>query len=216
MRNLTCTLATSGVALLAVLGGSAANAAPPVYNWTGFYIGANAGYGWGNTSVKDEESFNIKTHGWMAGLHTGYNWQFGSLVMGPEFDIGLSGVRGKDPFFDDKDIHVNQRWNGSARLRVGLPVDGLGPNGMMFYGTGGLAVAGWRSKIDDIDKDSRTHFGWTVGGGIEMPFGSSVTGRIEYIYSDYGAKKYFDGAKLDPNLNAVRFGISYRFAPPPP
>jgi outer membrane immunogenic protein len=214
MRNLTATLATSSIALLAALGASEANAAPPVYNWTGFYVGANAGYGWGHGNFEDEK---IKTKGWLGGLQAGYNWQFGGIVVGPEFDIGLSGVHGKDPFFDDKDIHLHQRWTGSARLRVGLPVDGIGGmNGLMFYGTGGLAVSGWRVKIDDEGTDNHTHFGWTAGGGIEVPLGSNISGRIEYLYSDYGSKKYFDGGKFDANQSVVRLGINFRFAPPPP
>jgi outer membrane immunogenic protein len=213
MRNLTCTLATSGVALLAAFGASEANAAPPVYNWTGFYVGVNAGYGWGQGNFEDEK---IKTKGWLAGIQGGYNWQLGSVVVGPEFDIGLSGVHGKDPFFEDKDIHLNQRWTGSARLRAGLPVDGIGMNGLMFYGTGGLAVSGWRVKIDDEGKDSHTHFGWIAGGGIEMPLGSNLTGRVEYLYSDYGNKKYFGDGKFNANQSVIRLGINFRFAAPPP
>ena len=30
---------------------SSALAAPPIYNWTGCYVGVNAGYSWGHTSV---------------------------------------------------------------------------------------------------------------------------------------------------------------------
>jgi outer membrane immunogenic protein len=213
MGTLTDKLATSGIALLAAFGASEATAAPPVYNWTGFYVGANGGYGWGHGNVEGEK---VNTNGWQAGLQGGYNWQFSSVVIGPEFDIGLSGVRGKDPFFEDKDIKLNQRWTGSARLRVGLPVDGIGMNGVMFYGTGGLAVAGWRAKIEDTDKDKRTHFGWVAGGGVEIPFGSNLSGRLEYLYSDYGSKKYFGDGKIDFNQSTLRIGINYRFAAPPP
>jgi outer membrane immunogenic protein len=218
MRNLTATLATSSAALLAVLGAQDAHAQAHAYNWTGFYVGVNGGYGWGGADTAVDK---VKANGWLAGLQTGYNWQLSGVVVGGEIDASLSGVRGKDPFFDDKDISVHQRWAGSARLRVGLPVNGIsGMNGMLIYGTGGLAVSHWTTKIDQLmggsEKDSATHIGWTAGGGVEMSLGGSLTGRLEYIYADYGKKKYFGAEKIDMNLNMIRLGLSYRFAAPPP
>ena len=93
----------------------------PVYNWTGFYVGLNAGFGWGrndadftgdgqNGSGNDlisrvfdgPRNFNqltrsqdIKSDGAFGGAQFGYNWQFaGVWVAGFEADIQASGVRG--------------------------------------------------------------------------------------------------------------------------
>lgn len=43
-----------------------------VYNWTGFYIGANGGYGWGNQDPYDLltnrfDAFSVPFSGWMLG-----------------------------------------------------------------------------------------------------------------------------------------------------
>jgi len=90
---------------------------PSAYNWTGFYLGANVGYGWGNRSAdfaaNDSASaflFGIilpaaggnpapptsfKSSGVLGGVQLGYNWQFNSTwLLGLETDIDWAGLKG--------------------------------------------------------------------------------------------------------------------------
>ncbi|MGO8909149.1 MAG: porin family protein, partial [Bradyrhizobium sp.] len=73
----------------------------PAYDWTGFYVGLNGGYSWGNSS----NSFTAGTlpvttgsqhmDGWVFGGQAGYNWQFNkSWVFGFEGDIDATGQDG--------------------------------------------------------------------------------------------------------------------------
>ncbi len=65
----------------------------PAYNWTGAYIGINAGYGFGRSKWDGlPASFDVK--GGMAGGQLGYNWQFGQFVYGVEGDGDWSDLRG--------------------------------------------------------------------------------------------------------------------------
>jgi outer membrane immunogenic protein len=106
------------LAAVAVIGlASRAHAAPPPapYSWTGFYIGGNAGYGWGNSSFAfspgddtgafllygsgtegiDVHSGTFRESGPLGGMQLGYNWQFGrNWVTGIEADIDLADVSG--------------------------------------------------------------------------------------------------------------------------
>ena len=66
--------------------------APSAHSWTGFYIGLNAGYGWG-TSNWDSAS-GISPKGALAGGTFGYNLQTGSWVWGLEGDVDWSGIKG--------------------------------------------------------------------------------------------------------------------------
>jgi outer membrane immunogenic protein len=108
-------LATAAVATIAATSAFAADMAPrytkappmaAVYNWTGFYIGVNAGYSWGRSNT-DAYFYNNATNaligtgstafdmnGWVAGGQAGYNWQRERWVLGLEGDIQATGQRG--------------------------------------------------------------------------------------------------------------------------
>jgi outer membrane immunogenic protein len=102
-----------GVALLAFLAGNSAFAqdrarsspqysAMPVtvYNWNGFYAGANLGGSFGGSSA--DVSFagtafaptSQRMDGVLGGLQAGYNWQSGRALFGAETDIQATGQKG--------------------------------------------------------------------------------------------------------------------------
>ena len=110
------TIATAAFAVTAAISSAFAadmaprytKAPPPVvlYNWTGFYIGGNAGYSWGRSNT-DGYFYNNTTNvllgtgngafdmdGWVAGGQAGYNWQAGSWVLGVEGDAQATGQKG--------------------------------------------------------------------------------------------------------------------------
>src|SRR6266496_4974062 len=117
----------------------------PVWSWTGFYIGADAGYGWSNVdhSVTNALSVSTKPSGFVGGIYAGYNWQFGQqFVAGLETDIawanitatsGTFGKIGLVPFAIQAQDTL--RWLGTTRARFGfLPVQSV-----MVYGSIGGA-----------------------------------------------------------------------------
>jgi outer membrane immunogenic protein len=132
------------------------------YNWTGFYAGLNAGYGWGSGSAKLETSgtatalfkdviglgsipasMTFNRSGFIGGGQIGYNYQISSIVLGVEADLDGAHVRGSSavptdvaalgPAIISADSTLN--WLGTARARLGFtPVDRW-----LVYATGGLA-----------------------------------------------------------------------------
>ena len=135
--------------------------APPavveVYNWTGFYIGANVGYSWGRSDdsvliSRFATGFPLNAaagrndvNGAIGGGQIGYNWQLTNWLVGLEADIQASGERGSLGFTclacadDGTNITsvVTQRlnWFGTVRGRAGFLVT---PS-ILLYGTGGFA-----------------------------------------------------------------------------
>ena len=186
------------------------------FNWTGLYIGAQVGYGWGNTTAESgplagfNQTYDYNTNGAVGGGHLGYNWQAQNLVFGIETDIEASGIsgggRGSLGFQHDTDIN----WIGSLRGRLGVAYDRT-----LFY-----ATAGWAYGDVQIDKGfgsySDVRSGWTAGAGIEHAFSPNMTMRFEYRYTDLGSTTATSTAlnsidKSDVDFHAVRAGVSFKF-----
>src|SRR5262249_3764244 len=102
------------------------------FSWTGFYLGAHAGYGWSNVDWQGL-SDSLEGSGWLAGGQIGYNWQRGALVFGLEADASgnwMDGSRAGNTYEID--------WQASIRARLGLAVNN---NRTLLYTTGGVAWA---------------------------------------------------------------------------
>lgn len=65
----------------------------PAFAWTGFYVGANAGYGFGQIS-KAGTLFNDPA-GFVGGGQIGYNYQMNNIVFGLEGDLQYADLRDK-------------------------------------------------------------------------------------------------------------------------
>ena len=129
------------------------------YNWTGFYVGGNVGYSWGDGDLTYNESafgfFGLPTSisgshnldGAIGGFQAGYNWQLDNRwVAGFETDFQWSGEKASttfsDPYsvdFEGGNISGNLSskllWFGTVRGRVGV----LATPTILIYVTGGLA-----------------------------------------------------------------------------
>jgi outer membrane immunogenic protein len=210
-------LAATTLLALPMFGGFAfaADMAPaPAYDWTGFYLGVNAGYGWqpdynvsvnGTPLIEVSQPNAVPYHvgsdnngGFIGGAQAGYNWQSSALVLGIEADIQYSGMNGDGAGCsvlgcDDVKTSISQElnWFGTVRPRIGFAADRA-----LFYATGGLIYGGVEDKgnIDEFagvgrqfkGDSSSTQVGWTAGGGIEYAFADNWTGKIEYLYYDLG------------------------------
>ncbi|MGP0091064.1 MAG: outer membrane protein [Xanthobacteraceae bacterium] len=181
----------------------------PLYNWTGFYVGGNVGYSWGNsnTTVDFYDSVtgallastngSFGMDGVVGGGQAGYNWQTGKWVWGLEADLQASGHQGSATFAcgaacplpgTTATIDEKLEWFGTARARLGYTVTPT----VLVYATGGLAYGeismnGLGSPTPNTLSVSTLRAGWTVGGGIEAALGRGWTGKIEYLYMDLGS-----------------------------
>ena len=186
---------------------------PVGYNWTGFYLGINGGYGWGRSNW-DAFATTTDVSGWMAGLTAGYNWQaMGSpWVFGLEGDIDWSNIKGSTTVNCAVGCETKNTWLSTVRGRVGYAWDRFLP-----YFTGGLAVGGVEANRAGFTGDSETRAGWTIGGGVEFALAPQWSAKVEYLYVDLGS---FDcgtrcGAFSPDNVSftssLVRGGINYKF-----
>jgi len=212
----------------------------PVFTWTGFYVGVNAGYAFnGDSDLKDVNFNNFNNAGFdfarksddgsfTGGAQAGYNYQMGSVVFGIEADINYVNLEKKfEAGFNDAfaALHAKSEveWFGTVRPRLGfVPVDRL-----LVFVTGGLAygqvkTSGTYTQANGFflggSKDD-TRVGWTLGAGLEYAITDNITVKGEYAYVDLGDKTHsvhdslgnFLTVKDETNFHIVRAGVNYKF-----
>lgn len=151
------------VACIAGLALSSAPARAADPGWSGFYIGANGGYGWNNASLSDRpgdqntagvflgqpnvasSSVSFESKGWLGGVQAGYNWHLSQRwLAGIEADFDWSDIGGNGAaptvvFFGNNPATLNAsqkvEWFGTLRARVGV----LPTADLLLFATGGLA-----------------------------------------------------------------------------
>ena len=184
----------------------------PVYNWTGLYVGINAGAGWGSSNWDSLGSIDLK--GGMVGGTAGYNWQGGPWVLGVEGDIDWSGIDGNstNTLLCPLGCRTANSWLGTVRGRVGYGFDRIMP-----YLTAGIAFGNIKASSPGFAGVSETHAGWTVGAGLEVALLGRWTAKAEYLYVDLGEDKcgLNCGFQAVDNVNfkthILRGGLNYRF-----
>ncbi|MBZ0215997.1 MAG: outer membrane beta-barrel protein, partial [Fimbriimonadaceae bacterium] len=148
------------------------------HDWTGIYLGLNAGYQWGNADLDvthrpsqaafgaNPYSVNHDPDGFLGGVQAGYNWQSDMFVFGVEADIQfmnadssrtttpliLFGGAPQAGSFAISRSELNAL--GTLRARVGAAMDRN-----LFYLTGGLAFG----QVEDF---SRAQYGGGVGNAF--------------------------------------------------
>ena len=239
-RILLASVAALGLAGTASAADLAVKAPPlvPVFTWTGCYLGANAGY------IASREKYttnratfvdpvrvplsanNLLTHSYKgngssgeAGGQFGCQYQWGSWVLGGEWDFQWSGLKENNVFNfpaitdpatgftwppRNEFVHKQLDWFSTARARLGYAIW----DRVLLYGTAGLAVgaldsftqvfflnpAGQNCSLAAVPCAEgayrKERLGWTAGGGVEWAFANNWTVKAEFLYLDFGSFDY--------------------------
>jgi len=208
-------------------------APPPVFSWTGWYVGANGGGGWGLTDhtatvgltgLPALTTGNFNTSGALAGGTIGYNYQIGGWLLGAEADLDWSNIRGTfntaaaiPGGVATASLSSQLNWLDTARVRLGFVWDRA-----LFYGTAGAAYGGLTATASATATvggitavataaDTQTRFGWTAGAGVEYAFTNSLSAKVEYLFVDLGSQNQIiiDNVKFTANI--VRGGVNLHF-----
>jgi outer membrane immunogenic protein len=248
-------LATVGVAALGVAGLSTAGLAPAfaadlaprtytkapamvaVYDWTGFYIGINAGGAsshncWNLTNVagfavpSTSEGCHDAT-GAVVGGQIGYRWQSASWVFGVEAQGDWADLKGSNT---SSPAALAPVVNHTKIDGIGLFTGQVGYtwNNVLGYVKGGAAVthdkySGSLAPFGQLDQASETRWGGAVGAGLEVGFAQGWSVGVEYDHLFMGRRDItfpantlvnsrVDSIKQDVDMGTVR--LNYRFGGP--
>ena len=188
---------------------------PLAYNWTGFYVGINGGYGWGKsnwTAITGASTGDFDITGGLVGGTIGYNWQTGIVVLGVEGDIDGGSIRGTGNAVGGAPCcETKNTWLGTARARLGY----AGWTRWLPYVTGGAAFGNIK-MTSSTGSEAHSRTGWTAGGGLEYAIYSAWSVKAEYLYVDLGTTGCTTPTCI-PNIsvkyktNILRAGLNYRF-----
>jgi outer membrane immunogenic protein len=204
-------------------------APPPFFSWTGFYIGAHVGAGWGTKEYSDFADTGVlifsgplgsyTVNGFLGGGQIGYNWQSGRLVLGIEADASWADIKGSGFIFPVSPISTKIESLGTITGRIGGTIDHA-----LIYLKGGGAWVHEKHSIDGFTTSSKSRWGWTVGAGVEYGLTPNWSAKIEYNYLDFGRKTHTFAEIEDPGdsiswdvrqtIHTFKFGVNYRFGAP--
>jgi opacity protein-like surface antigen len=232
------TLAFVGATRAADLPRITYKAPPPIFSWSGIYIGVHAGTALG----LQEDTFTLPTlrstnqhinTGFLGGAQLGLNYQLGPWVVGAEAQLSWSGLDGTNTCEPGAPVAlINCRtevdWLGTAAARFGFAVDRT----LVFVKSGGA----WVHNTHDMTsfqapfasfRAGETRYGWMFGTGIEHAFFGSWSAKVEYDYLDVGTRTVrFPGlgtlvaglnedVTIRQRIHLVKLGLNYRFSDSP-
>ena len=188
----------------------------PFFTWNGFYVGINAGYGFGHSkwtdTVTQASTGNFNVSGALVGGTIGYNVQFGAFVFGLEGDIDWSNIKGSTTHLR-RHLRDHQQL---ARHRTRAHRLCLRPLPALFHRRRGLRRRQRHGRSASASF-SETKVGWTGGGGLEYAFIDNWSAKLEYLYVDLGkatcnaACSGGDPFDVTFKTNIVRGGVNYKF-----
>jgi outer membrane immunogenic protein len=199
--------------------------AAPVSNWTGFYIGANGGYGWKDPTVSytpndpgafsstcggggtcvPPASFNLS--GGLIGGQVGYNYQFNAKwLAGVEADFDWAKLNGSG----NSSFFLNSYGPGPATFTASETIKSFGTlrgrlgylptNFLLIYGTGGLAYGDVSARAVMPNTVAGTAFNSLGGFSYECGLGT-------------GNANCFDGASSKIMMGwTIGAGVEYMIA----
>lgn len=195
------------------------------YDWSGIYIGAHAGGGWGQkcfTFAGANEGCH-DVNGWLGGGQVGFNWQGGPLVLGLEFSGSASWFTGSHNAVLDPADTYRTRVDSIFLLtgRAGWAFDRV-----LLYATGGGAAV--RDRFEYVAAGvgtataRDTRWGWTLGGGLEFGLTPNWSVAAQYNYIDLGRRDAtFSGGgvatftdSIGQHLHVATLRLNYRFGGP--
>ena len=235
----TASLIALGAAAPAVAADLAARPytkAPPMvaaaYDWSGFYIGVNGGWGSSRNSwdsvppgvLFGPEGSHDATGGTVGG-QIGYRWQAGGFVFGLEAQGNWADFSGSNTSL----LFANRNRTNVDAFGLFTGQVGYAVNNVLLYVKGGAAVTSNSYRIETLGgalagvTGDDTRWGGTIGAGLEYAFAPNWSVGVEYNHLFMQDRTYafttpaggaFGTDRIRQDVDLVTARINYRFGGP--
>lgn len=189
----------------------------PVPIWTGFYLGAGAGYSWGQVetgAVANPDAAALRPKGAFAVLQGGYDYQFSNnVVLGVRLTVPILGMS-DSRFSPVAGTNIETRARSAVLLGTRL---GYAMGNWMPYVLGGFVWARGEGTSVGCCTVRANHTGGFIGGGIETLIARNWSVELNYSYVSVGKSDYdftpFGGSVLQYGYNShnLTAAVNYRF-----
>jgi len=198
---------------------------PPVFSWTGFYIGANIGGAWSNGTVTDlvtGANLSTDSSGFIGGGQIGFNYQFNTFVLGAEWDIDGTTISKTSNVVatgsGNLQASANTDWISTLAARFGFALDHW-----LIYGKAGGAWVQNSATLANLTTGgsisaSNTNSGWMAGVGGEWAFAPQWSAKLEYDHVELDNWSFStnsiivnDRLNVSRHIDMVKAGINWRF-----
>jgi opacity protein-like surface antigen len=207
----------------------------PIYNWTGFYVGAHFGGAFGKEDVTvgsallgTPQAFSTDPAGALGGLQFGYNYQLApNWLVGIEGELSWTSAQGRADLSNAVTAAAfssDHNWFDTLTGRLGYV---HGP--LLAYVKGGaawmnadyaLSAASANGGVNGATFISTDRAGWTVGAGLEYVLSPRWTAKAEYSFLDFGTNTVGVGAVVPGNVitvntqvHEVKAGVNFHWSP---
>jgi opacity protein-like surface antigen len=196
----------------------------PLYNWTGFYVGANFGGAFSSEDVTtgDGSTFSPNPSGVLGGVQLGYNYQFSpNWLVGIEGELDWTSASGSGNFFSlapgAGSFTSNHNWYDTLDGRLGYVM-----GSWLLYVKGGVA---WMnadytmSATTGAASINTTRVGWNIGAGAEFMIMPQWSAKLEYNFLEFGSDTYgfavpvFGGTRISTEVHEFKVGLNYHWLP---
>ena len=215
-------------------------------DWTGLYVGADIGaqFSHAHFALPGDKGDALKQKSddrtaFTGGGLVGYNFLSGNTLFGLEADASSGGGTSKVTactvpdgcFVTTHDSfttlnHLKTDWSGRVRARIGFFADA----DTLVYGAAGYSFAETKLSLIGLCYNaadptvplvfnfgrSKNLSGFNLGVGVERQFGDHFSGRLEYVYEDFGSNTYpgsveWNDRRISANDGTLRAAVLYRF-----
>jgi outer membrane immunogenic protein len=176
--------------------------------------------------VASGNELDINSTGFLGGGHVGFNYQFGSWVVGVEgegswTDLSISRISSSLVSGTSVGFSADSNWLAMATARVGYTAYQF-----LFYLKGGVAwmdvdytaSALTGGVVTNSITVNDTRLGWVVGGGAQLALSNNWSIRAEYNYIDFGTEQFLfplaagtTTVDVYSQIHAFKVGASYLF-----
>lgn len=173
---------------------------PAQFDWSGFYVGASAGYGW----LEDVDyappppipaPFYDEGDDGIFGAHIGYLHQFGSFVAGLEAEATRLDIRYENFDF----VTVDNAY--AFKARAGAAFDRI-------LLTGHVGAVYVTTNFEPPAFTDLEDWGKVAGVGVDFAITDHLVAGVSY---DHMWFEEFDGTRIDAELDLLRARLSFKF-----